>query len=121
MPIRPVSWLQALIGSAALCCLVGCGGDGTPKSVTKTRVQERQEGTLSSVAGEEGEMGFGAVFVSPPKLDVNVIGENGNEPTKHTVIVEVQADKFKWKNTAKKGDAAGSERIRWKAIGQVEK
>jgi hypothetical protein len=114
------SLLNASTAFVLIYCLTGCGTN-TP---TKTRSQHKSEGTFLSVAGEAGEAGFGEIFIGPPNLTLfRQIGEGKVTfaPAKHTIIVEVLADKLRWKNTAKQGDADANEQIRWTAYGQVEK
>ena len=75
-----------------------------------------------SLTGEEGEMGFGEVFVSPPSLEIfRKYKDGGTEKAAYTIIVEVKTDKFKWRNTHKKGAVSADEELHWKAVGQVER
>src|SRR5262249_39353325 len=92
---------------AAMLVAVTLSGCGEQKP-QKTRVQVKSAGAFLSKAGEEGEAKFGQEYLDTPTVELNVPNAAGAlGSVKHTTVVEVKADKFKWRNTAKQGDPNG--------------
>jgi hypothetical protein len=106
-----------LLWAVLVVVLAGCTETPRPK----TQVQEQKGGTFVSIPGEEGEAGFGAAYLAPPSVDLMLQKEGALAPVQHTIVVEVTAGKFKWKNAAKKGDPNATEKISWRSFGMVER
>ena len=95
--------------SLVFLSLPGCSSETEPFEPT---------GNFASVAGEEGEVGFGESFVDPPNVELRSLT---GASLRFTTVVEVKTTGFKWKNSGSKGDRVATEEIGWKANGKKKK
>lgn len=77
-------------------------------------------GNFNSISGSEDEQAFGASFINPPKVGMEVrteqkAGGYTSAQVSFTTVIEVKTTGFKWRNNGK-----GTESVTWNAGGEAK-